>query len=39
MTTQTQLAVGDIAPDFSLTDADGRTVSKADFAEIGRAHV
>ncbi|UVI36929.1 peroxiredoxin [Brevibacterium spongiae] len=32
MTTQTQLAVGDIAPDFLLTDAEGRTVSKADFA-------
>jgi len=37
MTTQTQLAVGDIAPDFSLTDADGRTVSKADFA--GRSFI
>lgn len=32
MITQTQLAVGDIAPDFCITDAEGRTVSKEDYA-------
>lgn len=31
-TTTTQLTAGDIAPDFTLTDAEDRTVSKADFA-------
>jgi peroxiredoxin Q/BCP len=28
----TQLKAGDTAPDFSLTDAEGNTYSKADFA-------
>jgi peroxiredoxin Q/BCP len=27
----TQLAPGDVAPDFTLTDADGKTVSLSDF--------
>lgn len=27
----TQLAPGDVAPDFTLTDADGRSVSLSDF--------
>src|SRR5690606_26156389 len=31
-TTQIRLAVGDIAPDFTLTDAEGRSVSKSDYA-------
>ena len=28
----TELTIGDTAPDFSLSDADGRTHSKSDFA-------
>ena len=28
----TELTIGDAAPDFSLSDADGRTHSKSDFA-------